>query len=376
MRHGRKITYLLPMMRSDRFIAFPAVGWLLSGVLFLMVGACAPAAPSTIVRPVHDGQAWQDRARADIGFLDGQDPEGRRTASRGFTRTSTYLAAQMREAGLQPVLSDEYRIQYAATLRRASDVRVQWLGPDTSLAVPGKDHLIVGRPESYSGKGILAELPDPDWLVWNEEILEEHPLSDRWSIEVVVEERVSTAPMHVVGMIPGADPERRDSLVLVLAPVDGSGLQGVASWTDGSDLAIAAASVLAVMRQAAEYQQTWAVYPQTIMVALLSGSRDECQGPDMFFRNFVWDRSMVSRIVVSSMQKETGCDWASLWNRYGPSNPGPEMVVLRAHAPFADSNDSGFGPWRPRVETQDPDVLDMATSEVLRLAREIVTLLP
>lgn len=376
MRHGRKITYLPPMMRFGSFILFPSPTWLSVGIVLLMVGACAPSAPIVERRPVSDDGVSQSRVRSDISFLDGAEPEGRRTASRGFTRTASYLAGQMREAGLQPVLSGEYRIQYASTIRRASEASVQWLGRDTTRAVRGEDFLITDRPDAFSGRGSVSDLPDFDWLIWNTEVTESRDGKQEWTMQVKMEERVSTAPMHVVGLIPGAHPVSRDSLVVVLAPVDGSGLQGSGSWTDGSDLSIPAVSVLSAMRQAAAHQETWTLYSQTIMVALLSGSSEECQGPDAFFRHFPWDRSMVSQVVVVSMQTESNCDWQALWQRHVGIGSGPKIVVLRAYAPFPKSADSGFGQWRPRSESLLPDALEVGTNEALRLAREIMSLLP
>jgi len=112
------------------------------------------------------------------------------------------------------------------------------------------------------------------------------------------------------------------------------------------------------------------------MVALLSGTRDDCTGPDMFFRHLPWDRSLVSRVMVAEMVNEGNCDWDGLWREYAGETSGTRIKVLEAYVPFSAAADQGFGTWRLRSDTQRPSTLDAATSEALRLAGEFVLWLP
>lgn len=365
------------MMRFGQSFPRAVFTAITAGVFFLVLGACAPRPTGLDERAGPSGEeAFAGRIRADLGYLDGPEPEGRGTATRGFTRAATYLAGQMRNSGLHPVQSGEYRMQYAARIRRSLETRILWLGTDTTRAVAGTDYLIVDPPVAISESGPLDRLPHFPWIVWNDKVDAGRDPATRWSMHIQVQEQSTTAPMHVGGMIPGAHPVQRDSLVIWIAPVDGTGLQGVQSWTDGSDLAIPAAAVLAAMRQVSGQQDSWAAYPQTIMVAFLSGTRTDCSGPDMFFRHLPWDRALVSRVLVAEMDGDHGCDWEGLWNQYADIASGPRIRVLDAYAPFSANADLGFEAWRPRSRTQRPELLNAATSEALRLAREIVRWVP
>jgi len=318
-------------------------------------------------------ESQQSRTRADIAYLDGAEAEGRRTATLGFNRAANYLSGQMRAAGLQPVLSGEYRMQYAALLSRTLRARIRLLGRDTTEVRQGVGYLITSTPSSTNASGRLPSLPEMEWLLWADEFGTERGTFGRWEMEVTTEKQASTAPMHVMGMLPGAHPAGKDSLVIVLAPIDGSGLQGTDSWTDGSDLAIPPAALLSGMRQMATNQQTWSIYPQTTLFALLSGTRDACQGPQQFLKHLTWDRSMVSSVTIISMQTDAHCDWQALLRASGLEAP---IEILHAYAPFDAPSETGFGSWRPRSETQRPDALDVATTEALRLAREVVERMP
>ena len=365
------------MMRFEKSIPGLLFRGLCAGVFFLVLGACASRSPGLDERSLlSEEEALLDRARSDLSYLEGPEAEGRRTATRGFNRTASYLAGQLRDAGIQPVRSGEYRIQYAARIRRSLETRILWLGSDTTRAVAGEDFLIMEAPTAVEESGSFERLPQYPWIVWNEDIDSNRGPADRWSMDIRVEERATTAPMHIAGMIPGAHPTKRDSVVIWIAPVDGTGLQGEQSWTDGSDLAIPAAALLSAMRRAAGHQQDWAVYPQTIMVAFLSGTRDDCAGPDMFFRHLPWDRSLVSRVMVAEMASEGNCNWESLWLDYAGDTLRTQIKTLQAYVPFSAAAEQGFGTWRSRSEALRPVTLDVASSEAQRLAREFVRWLP
>ena len=148
-----------------------------------------------------------NRARGDISYLDGTESEGRSTASRGFTRAATYLAAQLRANGLQPVLDGEYRLQYAARIVRHREVDISWVARDTTRAVPGRDYLITGVPQPESTSNSESPLPDVAGLQWHADVDTE--AVRWWQVNIQVDDQVSSAPMHVIGMIPGADPNAK-----------------------------------------------------------------------------------------------------------------------------------------------------------------------
>lgn len=348
---------------------------------FVPSGCAPPPSPSERIR-VQEETRQANQVRADLAFLDGAEVEGRQTASRGFTRTAAYLAQQMSAHGLQPVLAGEFRSQYAAAIHRVVNhglASVESVDGDTTRLVWGEDYLLVDIKESV-GVSESLQRPTAQGLIWHSEL----PSSElNWNASITVESRATTAPMHVIGMIPGADPIRRDSVVVWLAPADGSGMQNTASWTDGSDLAIPSAALLAASRRAAALQRTWASIPQTVMVAFVSGTRDECSGPEMLARHFPWDAELIARIVVADMasvDRTTSTDLTAStkrcnWERVFKKVTAP-VTVLHAYQPFASPAEYGFGIFRPRSETQRPDALDVATTEALRLSREFLEWLP
>lgn len=345
---------------------------MLLGVLVwstLVLPGCAPPPSPTERTRVQEASRQINEIRADIGFLDGQETEGRETASRGFTRTAAYLAQQFRSAGLQPILAGEYRTQYAAGIRRVVSHRVEVVGRDTTRLTRGEDYLLFDIAGSSGTFGTPGP-PEIPGVHWNADI-EADTERGAWNVSIEVDEHATTAPMHIVGMIPGANPLTRDSVVVWLAPADASGLQGVGSWTDGSDLSIPAAALLSATRRAAGLQRTWASIPHTILVGFLSGTRDDCQGAAMLERHFPWDKELIARIVIADMASATSCDWESIW-----SDGRTSIEVLEAAVPFEAPADFGFGPFRPRSETQRPEALDVATSEALRLSREFLDRLP
>ena len=376
--HGREITYLPPMLRYRFHLRLSALASLCFAGLLMLFGACAPAPPIVLQIPdMADDGVWEDQARIDIAYLDGPEVEGRQTATRGFFRAAAYLSARMDESGLQPVLVDEYRMQYAARLRRATDLSVQVIGEDTTVVRQGNDFLVTGAPQPLDVSGTVPTLPVLDWIQWSEDIRIDMGSESTWRMVAEVEAYVSTAPMHIVGMLPGADPVRRDSLTLIVAPVDGAGLQGAESWTDGGDLTLPAAAVLSVMRRMASYQNRWSLYPESTMFSLLSGTRDGCLGPEQFLRNAPWDRSRISRIIVVTMQADATCDWPGLLNGIADDQAhAPNIVRFRAYAPFEAQAASGFGSWRMRSSIQQTDALNRATTEAIRLAREIMAIIP
>lgn len=369
------MTYLLPMLRSQALIsvvkrrpyaAREAIIALAILIAFRWAGCAPPPSPSEESR-LQAETTQINLIRADLGFLDGPETEGRETASRGYARTATYLAQQLRRQGLQPILSGEYRVQYAASIRRVVHDNVAFVGQDTTRLERGGDYLLVGAEESVNilGASHLVEFPG---LIWREDL--EHPQSSL-DADIRVDMRVTTAPMHVIGLIPGADPAQRDSVVVWLAPSDAIGMQGDQSWTDGTDLSIPSAALMAAARRASSIQQTWASYPQTILVAFVSGTRATCQGPSMLARHFPWDTSRISRVVIADMSSPSRCDWEAIF-----SDVHGDIYILDAYQPFLLPADFGFGPFRPRSEMQRLEVLDVATSEALRLSQEWLDLLP
>lgn len=363
------------MLRFGALVRFDRIHgpfWSWAVLMFMAIGVaagCAPAQAPSDATNAQDESRLLARARADIAYLDGPETEGRETASRGFTRTAAYVADQLRAASLQPVLAGEYRLQYPARIRRVVGHEVERVSGDTTRGMRGEDFLLVnvsGSVDTSSPKG----LPSIPGVIWNSEMSEEEAEAS-WQVKLEVDDRATTAPMHVAGMIPGADPRQRDSLVVWMAPLDASGLQGDQSWTDGSDLSIPAAALLSAARQTSNLQGSWSPFPHSIMVLFVSGTRDDCQGGEWLTRHIPWDRSMISRMVVVDIASGSGCDWTSLW-----SESISELDVLETNNPFKEDGAFGFGSWRPRSEVQRPDSLDAATVEALRLSREFLARLP
>lgn len=83
-----------------------------------------------------------------LQFFNAVEAEGRVTGSAGFSRVAAYVAARMREFGLQPVLEGEYRLLYQTPVNFPTSTVLAGIGGDTLLFQPGMDYLPDGRTDS------------------------------------------------------------------------------------------------------------------------------------------------------------------------------------------------------------------------------------
>lgn len=342
-----------------------------AGIVLLLVfcgmGGCATAPAPSLLREEPRELAWSpERVQQHLETLDGVDMEGRQTASRGFTRAAAYVSGRLRNIGLQPVLRREYRMQYAARIRRANRVDLRIIERDTTRWLPGRDFLITDVPSSWRETGSGPLLPNPDFLRWKERITDKWTAETGWRFDIQVQEDATTAPMHVMGMLPGADPLRRDSLVVLIAPLDGFGFQREQSWTDGRDLSIPAAALLETTRRLAALQQQWAFLPHSVLVVFASGTLDACQGVKSLVRNLPWDSEAILSIHILRMESDTRCDWRKAWKDVAP------VTEWTAYSPFAPDAEYGFGYWRPRTDALRSDPLDASVEEALRVAKNLM----
>lgn len=328
---------------------------------------CMSSPPPTLLREEPREIAWsQERVREHIETLDGEEMEGRQTAARGFTRAAAYVAGRMRNMGLQPVLEREYRMQYAARISRANRMDMRIIDRDTTRWLPGKEFLVVDVPSRWRAAGQGPALGSTDFLVWKDGLTAEWSESVQWRFDVQIQEDATTAPMHVIGMLPGADPLVRDSVVVMIAPLDGFGLQRVQSWTDGRDVSIPAAALLETARRLATLQRRWAFLPHSVMVVFASGTIDGCQGVQALVRNLPWDARAVKAVHVLRMGADNRCDWDADWPETAP------VTQWTAYSPFAPDGGFGFGAWRPRSTAIASEALDASVEEALRLARDVM----
>lgn len=363
---GGRSAYLPPMTVFVSILktARP-VGWAL--VIAAWLVGCASSPPPALLREEPREIAWSpERVRQHIETLDGEEMEGRQTAARGFTRAAAYVAGRMRNMGLQPVLQREYRMQYAARISRANRMDMRIVDRDTTRWLPGKEFLVVDVPSRWRAAGQGPVLPGTEFLMWQDGLTAEWSASVQWYFDVQVQEDATTAPMHVIGMLPGADPLVRDSVVVMIAPLDGFGLQRIQSWTDGRDVSIPAAALLETTRRLATLQRRWAFLPHSVMVVFASGTIDGCQGVEALVRNLPWDRSRLKAVHVLRMGADERCDWAADWP------DGVPVAQWGAYSPFAPDGGFGFGAWRPRSTALASDALDASVQEALRLAQEVM----
>ena len=174
-----------------------------------------------------------------------------------------------------------------------------------------------------------------------------------------------TGPMHVIAMLPGAHPRHRDSLDVILAPLDGLGPHGDAMWTTAADHAIASASLLALAGRRSAIQRRWALWPRTTMIVFASGTIGECTGPEKLVRHFPWNRESVSSFTVLASDA-LHCDWSAVVGSLGiqPTIMGWAPVEL-------SEPDAPFVPWVRRQAFLEAASLDSSAQRAIDLARRI-----
>lgn len=278
-------------------------------------------------------EKWNmDQLEAHILSFNRAENEGRSSGTRGFIRAAAYVSAQLEVLGLQPIQTKSYRHQYASRVRILESASVNIIGRDSLQLVHGVDFLV-------------TDLRHTDQILLSKKIREMiFAGGHKVHSQIEVTEQVTTSSQHVSGFLPGRHPAWKDSLILILAPLDGQGLQGSNSYTDGTDLGVAAAALLELTGRMAGTQRSWSFFKPTIMVSFLSGSISGCEGPENALRNLPWKKSYVSKIIVLTDSHAPDCDWPSMISRNGlPSR----LVELKA--PLLETPEEVTMPFYPFV---------------------------
>ena len=367
-------------------------------IVLILCSGCRLQIPQTRRDGVEKGPMSLERIQAHVLFLDADGQEGRRVATRGFSRTAVYLSERLREFGVQGVFTGEHRMQYASAIEVLIEARVSRIGQDTLILIQGQDFLvdassgdgnvtfsrvdlltdggflmITGEVEilvgSLSQDGVRERRDYPvvriSRAVWEEP----HDPDERWTINITKEEQIVTAAMNVAGYIAGADPGWRDSLIVIVAPVDGDGLQGSHSLTDGSDSSVAAAALLEMTRRITVLQSQWSVFRPSFLIAFVSGTRRACDGPRALMRNIPWSKGNISSIHVLTAAGGTQCNWAKLTAEAGIAAPTTVRSIPR---PRLESEESDFGAWHLRQQLLTGDYPETASAEALLVATELL----
>ncbi len=290
-----------------------------------MGGCIAPNATSVQEASDPENQWNSDNLTTHIVQFNSVEMEGRETGTRGFLRAATYVSSELEKVGLQPIQGKSYRHQYASRIMVLAPAVINLIGRDSLRLVQGDDYL-VGHKD---GVAEILYSPRVTDLVTNRGYLVRP--------NVVSTETVTTSTVHISGFIPGRLPVRRDSLILILAALDGQGRQGVSSYTDGSDLGVASAALLETVRRISRMQDTWSVLGPTILVSFVSGTLEDCQGPDSVLRSLQWKKSNVVRVIVLEDSKIASCEWDKMLLEQGISAP---ITILTASKAATDKDAS------------------------------------
>lgn len=373
--HGGMNGYIHPAMSVLRNIILFVCG-------AVLLASCSGSASRNSERSIALLEAelaaasWSaQQVRAHLMYLDGVDLEGRESATRGFSRTAAYIAARLKGFGIQPVLAGEYRWQYATRNSAVISSSVQLLSPDSLQLIRGEDYLLTGVEKSVqmAGQGRLPQ--NVPGLQWNTEI---DSLSRsgmwKWDVSIDVESGINLSSMHIAGFLPGAKPQERDSLVILVAPIDGMGMQGNLSWSDGSDSALPAATLLEVTRRLSSLQRTWSLFGSSMMIVFVSGTRSECSGVDAFLTHLPWDRSHVQAVHLLDIREPQACRWKERMAEHGLETS--EIIFHQVYAPSIESSILGFDGWFPRSDLLRSGALEQATNEVIRAAAHVMDAMP
>ncbi len=279
-------------------------------------------------------ERWDmDQLTAHISLFNAAEIEGRASGSRGFLRAASYVSSELEAFGLQPIQVQNFRHQYASSVSVLERSSAELIGRDTLRLVQG-EHFIAVREGASDSLLLLKKYRD----LLSAGGYAFHP-------QVVRSKQITTSTMHISGMIPGMHPTERDSLVLIVAALDGNGLQGVTSYTGGTDLGLAASALLEVARRVSSMQLTWSFFRPTVMVSFLSGSLDEFEGPDSALRSLPWEKSHIKKVIVLEDSRTVPCDWLVLLSKNQITAPLTELTA----ADFTISEDDSM-PFYPLVQ--------------------------
>lgn len=391
-----------------------------------------------------DPSAWQSiRIRQHLSLLNSESLRGRSPAGAGTSGAARYLANRLGEAGYQPVLADEYRTTQSVPMWTLDASAVSVAGRDSMRFYPGADFLVDARSGAanieiprglrvgYSGvfgdvavasssHGLTADaIGDAGLVVLTDSVslgvgspirsgvpiifplrpIREHtgwppmPLNgvvprDRAN-RILPELRVSVhkvfhgqAPVvQVAGMLTGRGLNTRDSLVVLLAPYDGFGAQGDASWTTGADLGMAASALLEVAVRSGSVQRNWRLFDKSVMIAFISGTHGGGRGIDTWLEVVPWDRDRISHVIlVSDAPRSAECpaECPADENAWPTLSEAPESAEVVRVAPTRTDTSviaqrlrrADFSILR-REELLRGAGLEAATDQTLDLARRV-----
>lgn len=298
--------------------------WVSIGLL-LMVSACA--ASTEISRTSDPRLVDLSHVRGHVEALNTSDLEGRETGLLGGVRAAAYVAGVLRSNALQPVREDEYRWLYPLRKNVLEHAGLHMVDADTVRLIPGTAFLVDRRSGSGSWAGTMQRGQRPIDILGRGVQLDsvgtrpgpltsgdapmrigllppayfwlDRPAVRGGSIQarIQVSEQVVSG-LHVIGILTGAHPLRRDSVVVVMARYDGSGVQGAGTWTNGTDSGLDAAVLLETARMLSVSQDLDRSVPFSVLFAFVSGVEEGCQGMDWLEQYLPWDRDAVLEVIV------------------------------------------------------------------------------
>jgi hypothetical protein len=172
-------------------------------LLACSIGGCARGAAQTAAAPAPSAVITESEVRRLLGALSDDSLEGRMTGSRGSARAATIIAAEMRRIGLEPAGDSGY----------FQRVPVGLVGSGRTA-----------RPRLFDSFAALDSLP-----------LQRRP-----------------SAVNVIGVLRGADPRVRDSVVLIDAHYDhlgiGTPVNGDSIYNGADDDASGVVAVLEIAR--------------------------------------------------------------------------------------------------------------------------------
>ena len=260
--------------------------------------------------------------------------EGRETGYRGGARTAAWVAGLMGSARLQPLMEGEYRWQYPLRKQVLTRLDVLQVSPDTVRFVHGTAYLL----DRDSGQGTLTQRlaggpyvrsdrlivdstaihPGPYTasgsairMMWLPSALRRLPQgSSTASVRISVEfEERMVSGLVVGGFLPGAHPLKRDSIRVVVARMDGQGLQGAWDWTNAADPGVGLVSMLDAMGEASRRQDMERRYPFSTLFLAVSGIEEACQGAEWIMDHLPWDRNHIQSVLLVGMEASCFRDW-------------------------------------------------------------------
>lgn len=357
--------------QPSRFCSLVPSNALLVLSVLLLVAGCRSTDRSRPDPVPGNPSTWQTiRIRQHLSFFNSVGLRGRSSAGGGTSGAARYLADRLGEAGYQPVLANEYRITQSVPMWTLDASFLSVIGRDSIRFDPGAGFLVdarsgganiriprglrVGQSGHFgdvavaaSSHGLTADaIGDARLVILTDSVslgtgppirggvpiifplppFREHvgwpPLPtngvvprDRASrilpdirVSVYKEFHVSAPVVQVAGMLTGRGLSSRDSLVVLLAPYDGFGMQGDRSWTTGEDLGMAASALLEVAVRSGIVQRDWRIFEKSVMIAFVSGTRGLGRGVDAWLDVLPWDRERISHLVlVSDIPCSEGC---------------------------------------------------------------------